>query len=199
MLAAKPPVSDAVSAGDDPARLDRGIHGSGTRRAAAGALSMALAVPSSSQQRSRPIPPGHSTSQPSPRGSIPIEPAAPLLLHLPRLRALAVLRRRPSVCGARPAWPASANLHKPGRTRPSSACRMSPQADLAGAFPETSSFSTSRANKLRAGSPTPPRTSRSAAGWSRSSRQACNSGPSAAGLLPRPSPPAGGGAYRGHG
>jgi hypothetical protein len=30
------------------------------------------------------------------RDSIPIEPAAPLVLHLPRLRALALLRRRPA-------------------------------------------------------------------------------------------------------
>src|SRR4030095_16515634 len=30
------------------------------------------------------------------RDTIPIEPAAPLVLHLPRLRALALLRRRPA-------------------------------------------------------------------------------------------------------
>jgi hypothetical protein len=54
-------------------------------------------------------------------------------------------------------------------------------------------------NMPRAGSPTPPRASRSASGWSRSNRQACKSGPSGAGLLPRPSHRASGGAYRGRG
>jgi hypothetical protein len=39
-------------------------------------------------------------------GQIPIEPAAPTALNFPRFRALALLRRRPSLA-ARPSWPAS--------------------------------------------------------------------------------------------
>ena len=53
---------------------------------------------------------------PRPRrpASIPIEPAAPLVLHLPRLRALALLRRRPSARAESPTSRRPRNLHKCG-------------------------------------------------------------------------------------
>ena len=44
-------------------------------------------------------------------GQIPIEPAAPTALHLPRFPALAVCRRRPAVGVAASVRPASANVH----------------------------------------------------------------------------------------
>src|SRR5436305_141176 len=45
-------------------------------------------------------------------GQIAIEPAAPNGLHLPRLPALKLCRRRPLAHGAWSSWPASANLYK---------------------------------------------------------------------------------------
>ena len=47
----------------------------------------------------------------STRGSIPIETAAPSERHLPRLRALALLRRRPGACGNGVAGRRPRNLH----------------------------------------------------------------------------------------
>jgi len=54
-----------------------------------------------------------------------VAPAAPLVLHLPRLRALALLRRRPSARGESPASRRPRNLHNSGSR---AASRPSPGA-----------------------------------------------------------------------
>ena len=65
------------------------------------------------------------------RGQIPIAPAAPPALHLPRFRALALFRRLPSARVDGVVMQASENLHNPGHRGALIAARVERNIELA--------------------------------------------------------------------
>ena len=116
LLAAKPPVPDCrSSAGDDLARLvaphPRLTATAEQQRLDDGVLLLTAIATASDEPKQIMRPDAIHHPNHARRGQIPIEPAAPAPLHLPRFRALALLRRLPS---ARVGWDviqASENLH----------------------------------------------------------------------------------------